>query len=540
MLLLSVEEMKDWEKQADERGYSFAEMMKTAGNKLAEFILERWGDNDQKVITGLVGGGMNGADTVIALTALQNAGWKTMAILLDPAGQPGWVMTAAEKAGCELLPFDQQPKLAIQAIKDSPYILDGILGTGFKLPMRVDLARMMSTITPYCQGKVIIAVDCPSGVDCASGSVASGSLNATLTACMEAVKIGLVKMPAFSFAGEIVCLDVGIARKLHRKIEGADLVIDLEMVKSRLPAREMDSHKGTYGTVLVCGGSVNYPGAPVFASRSAYLSGAGLVKTAVPERIYEVVVGNCLESTWMILDDENGVIAESACRLIRKESSAVECLALGPGIGQEETTLRFLLGLVEDASDKKPAKKMGLVPPTSSPLPVDSGKFPPMVIDADGLKLLAKIKGWQDKLKEKSIVLTPHPGEMSVLTGIPVSEIQNDRIEICRKFAGEWQQCIVLKGALTVIGSPDGRVAVCPVATSALAKAGSGDVLTGLIAGLLAQGASVYDAAVAGVWIHANAGLLAAEMVDNEYSVVLEDLMSAIPEVLSSLKPNNP
>jgi NAD(P)H-hydrate epimerase len=159
-----------------------------------------------------------------------------------------------------------------------------------------------------------------------------------------------------------------------------------------------------------------------------------------------------------------------------------------------------------------------------------------VVIDADGLRLLAKINGWQKMLEGKAVVLTPHPGEMSVLTGLSIEEIQNDRIEICRKFAHEWQQCVVLKGALTVIASPDNQVAVCPVATSALAKAGSGDVLTGLIAGLIAQGAGLFEAATAGVWIHAYAGLLASLRLGSEQCVVLNDLMEAIPEVVKELK----
>lgn len=536
MLLLSVEKMKEFEKQADAQGYPFAEMMKAAGGSLATIIDQRWQSADKKIITGLVGGGMNGADTLIALVKLQHAGWQTHAVFLDPAEQLDWVMRDINDAGCEVLFIEEAHRRVTEVLKESPFVLDGILGTGFKPPMRETLAEKMKFLAERCSEKTIIAVDCPSGVDCSTGLVSPNTMKATMTVCMEAVKVGLVKFPAFEYVGDLVCADVGIVKNLHSKIEKGDFVIDSTVARNVLPGRERDSHKGTFGTVLVAGGSVNYPGAPVFSARSAYQIGAGLVKTAVPERIYEAVVGNCLESTWLILDDENGVISESAIKVIMKELSQVDCLILGPGIGREDTTLRFIHGLLDMSKEKNTPKKMGLIPSGTA---ISSGsitRIPPVVIDADGLRLLAKNNGWQKMLEGKAVVLTPHPGEMSVLTGLSIEEIQNDRIEICRKFAHEWQQCVVLKGALTVIASPDCQVAVCPVATSALAKAGSGDVLTGLIAGLIAQGAGLFEAATAGVWIHANAGLLASSRLGSEQCVVLNDLMEAIPEVVKDLK----
>ena len=421
-------------------------------------------------------------------------------------------------------------------LKESTLILDGILGTGFKPPLRADLAEKMKFLTAQCSGKIIIAVDCPSGVDCSTGTVLDYTMKATLTVCMEAVKKGLVKFPAFEYVGEFVCINVGIVKKLHTKTDKGDLVIDSTIARNSLPVREKNSHKGSFGTVLVCGGSVNYPGAPVLSTRSAYQIGAGLVKTAVPERIYDAVVGTCIGSTWVILDDENGVIAESAIRVITKELSQVDCLVLGPGIGRQDTTLRFIHGLLDTSKDQNTSKKMGLIPSGTTSAPGLTTKIPPMVIDADGLRLLARINRWQKILDGKAVILTPHPGEMSVLTGLPIEEIQNDRIEICRKFAHEWHQCVVLKGALTVVASPDQQVAVCPVATSALAKAGSGDVLTGLIAGLIAQGSGLFDAATTGVWIHATSGQLAASKIGSERCVVLEDLLAAIPEVVKKMK----
>ncbi len=536
MLLLSVEKMKELEKQADAQGYSYAEMVKAAGGSLATIVDNRWQLVDKKIITGLVGGGMNGADTLIALAKLQRSGWQTIAVFLDAGEQLDWVLRDVNSAGCEVVLFDKDHKRLAEVLKESTLILDGILGTGFKPPMREDMAEKMKFLNLQCRDKTIIAVDCPSGVDCSTGTIAPYTMKATLTVCMEAVKFGLVKFPAFVYVGELVCADVGIVKKLHSKTEKVDFVIDNTIARDALPNREKDTHKGSFGTVLVCGGSVNYPGAPVLSARSAYRIGAGLVKTAVPERIYDGVVGTCLESTWVLLDDENGVIAESAVRVILKEISQVDCLVLGPGIGREDTTLRFIHGLLDPSGDQNSTKKMGLIPSGTANSPGSATRIPPVVIDADGLRLLARINGWQKMLKGKAVILTPHPGEMSDLTGLPIEEIQNDRIEICRKYAHEWQQCVVLKGALTVVASPENQVAVCPVATSALAKAGSGDVLTGLIAGLIAQGAGLLEAATAGVWIHANAGLLASSTIGSERCVVLEDLLAAIPEAVKKVK----
>ena len=536
MLLLSVEKMKELENQADEQGYSYVEMMKAAGSGLAMNIDKRWQSADKKTITGLVGGGMNGADTLIALARLQHSGWKTSAVFLDAGEQLDWVMRDVNSAGCEVVLFDKDHKRVTEILKESTLVLDGILGTGFKPPMHPNLVEKMKVLTAHCSEKIIIAVDCPSGVDCSTGLVSPYTMSATLTVCMEAVKVGLVKFPAFEYVGELLCAEVGIVKKLHWKSDIGDIVMDDSVARNLLADRNKDSHKGSFGTVLVCGGSVNYPGAPVLSARSAYQIGAGLVKTAVPERIYNAVVGTCIESTWVILDDENGVIAESAIKVIKKELSQVDSSVVGPGIGHEDTTLRFIHGLLDMSRDQTTPKKMGLIPTGSTSSPGSITRMPPVVIDADGLRLLARINGWQKMLEGKAVILTPHPGEMSVLTGLPIAEIQNDRIEICRKYAREWQQCVVLKGALTVVASPDDHVAVCPIATSALAKAGSGDVLTGLIAGLIAQGAGLFEAAAAGVWIHANAGLLAASKVGSERCVVLEDLMAVIPEVVMKIK----
>lgn len=532
MLLINPEKMRTYEEQANSSGYSFEDMMHTAGAALAQEVERRWHGLPSKKVTGLIGGGKNGGDTLIALTALHQLGWQTTAIALSASLQPDWISAAYLQTGAPLLAIEEGNRCA-SLIADSAIVLDGILGTGFIPPMRADLAEKMKRVRKWCKGKTVVAVDCPSGVDCATGNADENTLVASLTVCMEGVKSGLMAFPAFDFVGEICTVDVGILKHLRQNSEEEDVVLDAELVTRLLPPRPRQSHKGSFGTVLVCGGSANYPGAPVFTGHAAYRAGAGLVRIAVPERIYPIVAGQCLEATWLVLDDERGVIAEPAAILLQKGLERSACLAIGPGLGTEETTFRFFNEFLTAGGGDRKTGSIGFIPTDTQTRP-GSVHLPPLVLDADGLRLLARISNWDQMLKLDA-VFTPHPGEMSTLTGLPVSEILDNRIEICRMFAQKWQQVVVLKGSLTVIAAPTGKVAICPIASSALAKAGSGDVLTGLIAGLIAQGMAPFEAALAGVWIHASAGLLAAEKLGSEYSVGISDILDGIPQVFAAL-----
>ena len=210
---------------------------------------------------------------------------------------------------------------------------------------------------------------------------------------------------------------------------------------------------------------------------------------------------------------------------------------IGPGFGTEDPTRDFLTDLLKGKDfPKKTTGRIGFVKEEAEGAD-DNGtaSLPPLVIDADGLRLLAQIDDWHNLLSTPA-VLTPHPGEMSALTGMPVSEIQADRLSVARSYAKEWQQVVVLKGAFTVIASPDGKTTTIPVASPALARAGTGDVLAGLIVGMRAQGLEAYEAAVAGAWIHAQAGLLAAEAYGSTASILAGDVLEAIPDVMAELE----
>ncbi len=379
----------------------------------------------------------------------------------------------------------------------------------------------------------IIAVDCPSGIDCDSGEAASECLPADLTVTMAAVKRGMLKLPAFEFVGDLALVDIGLPDELSSFYDLKTEVADYELVSGLLPDRALDSHKGTFGTALIVAGSINYTGAALLAGTAAYRSGAGLVTMAVPGPLHGVLAGQLPEATWILLPHEMGSIAGNASALTKSLESA-SALLVGPGFGLEAKTKEFLEGLLTGKPNaRKQTSQIGFVrQDVNEDVPVN---LPPMVVDADGLKLLAGISDWHMKLPPLS-VLTPHPGEMSVLTGLSKEEIQIDREAVAAKYAKEWGHVVVLKGAFTVIAAPNGQLTMIPVASPALARAGTGDVLAGLIVGLRAQGLDAYDAAVAGAYIHAEAGLLAAEDLGTTASVLASDILNTIVDVISELE----
>jgi NAD(P)H-hydrate epimerase len=231
-----------------------------------------------------------------------------------------------------------------------------------------------------------------------------------------------------------------------------------------------------------------------------------------------------------------GVISGNAIDVFSKNLERATALLVGPGFGTEDTTKEFIENLLRGkVSARRTTSRIGFVQQGSEKKEDKNSELPPMVFDADGLKLLAKIADWH-KLLPAPAVLTPHPGEMSLLTGLSKEEIQADRQALASKYAKEWGHVVILKGAFTIVAAPDGRTTMIPVASPALARAGTGDVLAGLIVGLRAQGLEAFDAAVAGAWIHAQAGLYAADELGTTTSVLAGDVLDCVADVISDLE----
>ena len=534
--LVTVSEMITLESEANERGLGYDQMMKNAGFALADVIHDRYGHTQSRNILGLIGSGNNGGDALIALSELIEKGWIVTAYLIKKRKKKDSLVMSIINNGGQVISIDEDgsyDKLQ-ELIGNSDIILDGILGTGFKQPLRDEISTPLQVFSKFDTLPEIVAVDCPSGVDCEIGETAEETLHANLTVCMAAIKKGLLKFPAFEYAGEIVVVDIGLPKNLPEFKNIHASVVDQGVVRKMLPARPLDAHKGTFGTCMIIGGSTNYCGAVLLSAVSAYRIGAGLVRAAIPGAIYDAIAGKLPECTWIILPHTVGTINSSASVVIQENLDRVTALLIGPGLGLEKETLEFMKNLLH--FEETPVKKtaigfLGQLKKTENKEPLSQ---PTLVFDADALRLLANIDNWHQMLKQRA-VLTPHPGEMSALTGLTIDEVQNDREGIVKDYAAKWGHVVVLKGAVTIIASPEGEAVFIPIATPALASAGTGDVLSGMIAGLIGQGMMAFDAAVAGAWLHARAGVAAAKKQGQTISITASDVIDEISFVLKEI-----
>src|SRR5215216_2905704 len=538
MKLITVSQMQAIEKEADASGLTYDQLMENAGHGLADIILDIFEDDSESEAIGLVGPGNNGGDTLVALAALAAEGWKTRAYLVKRKKDD--LVKRFTEAGGEVLAGENAFEKLAEAMGTADVLLDGVLGTGTKLPLKKDVAELLSEINNLLDGldqaPLVVAVDCPSGVDCDSGAVADETIAADLTVTMAAVKQGLLKLPAFEYVGDLEVVDIGLPKDLS---SWSNLNLDVaeeDSVAALLPERPLSSHKGTFGTALIAAGSINYTGAAMLAGEAAYRVGAGLVTMAVPTPVHAALAGRFPEATWILLPHEMGVISSGAAEVLAKNFQRASALLLGPGFGSENPTREFIENLLEAKySSRKAVQRIGFVRQETEKAEENNSKLPPLVIDADGLKFLAQIKDWHTKIPAPAI-LTPHPGEMAVLTNLTKEYINEGRQQIASQYAKSWGHVVVLKGAFTVVAAPDGRATVIPVASPALARAGTGDVLAGLIVGLRAQGLEAYEAAVAGAWIHAQAGLYAADDLGTTASVLASDVLNSVSDVLSDLE----
>lgn len=295
----------------------------------------------------------------------------------------------------------------------------------------------------------------------------------------------------------------------------------------------MDGHKGTFGKVMVVAGSANYTGAAYLAASAATRVGAGLVTLGIAESLHPILASKLSEPTFLLLPHEMGALIPEAIKPLRERLEGYDALLLGPGLGRDEKTVEFVARLLALPLGERKTR-LGFLEPSISGADKES-QLPPLVIDADGLNALADIEGWSKALRCPA-VLTPHPGEMARLLGTTVADVKAKRIEWARRAAEEWNVVVVLKGAHTVIAAPQserggavkGRAYINPFANPVLATAGTGDVLAGAIAGLMAQGLSPFEAAITGAYVHG----LTGQMVSEELGLagaVASDLLAKLP-----------
>lgn len=515
MKLLKAEEMKTIDHRASsEFGIPSLILMENAGLRTLEVIEDILGETRRKSIIILAGKGNNGGDGLVVARHLLNSGAMVKVFF---TGQVDKLTSDSRvnyeilmRMGASIIPLSSEQDLdrLMLSLMNADLIVDALYGIGFKGSLNPFDSRLVEMVN-WCRAPVV-AVDIPSGVEADSGRVHGEAIKADHTVTFALPKIGLVLEPGKEYVGTLSVADISIPAVLLEDKNIKTNLINEQIVRTMLKPRAADSHKGTYGHTLVIGGSPGMAGAVMMAALAALRTGAGLVTAAVPESLTTVVDSNLVEvMTAPLAETGHSAIAPEALPAIENLLGTVSVCAIGPGMSrypEAGAIVRFVL------------ERSGI----------------PLVIDADGLNALDNdITILKDR--QVPIILTPHPGEMARLTGKSIEEIQSDRLETAREFAQKWGVTLVLKGNKTVIANPSGEAYINISGNPGMATAGSGDVLCGIISGLIAQGLKPQDAAFIGVYLHGLAGDLAAEL-RGERGLIAGDLISCLPQVLKKFE----
>jgi NAD(P)H-hydrate epimerase len=498
MKLVTAGQMRAIEATAFASGISQPQLMETAGRAIAVAIRERLGGARARRIVVLVGPGNNGGDGLIAARHLYDFGADILVYLMTPRPAGDTYVDNLRSRGLEVIDLSgAQGDAGLQeALDRADVVIDAVLGIG---SVRALEGLIASTFERLKRRRAqLFAVDLPTGVDADSGAADPSAAPADVTFTLGFSKIGLHLLPGSEYAGQVEVLDIGLERHAGDAVQTE--LLTPEWARDRLPERPAESNKGTFGRVLVVAGSVNFTGAAALASIGALRAGAGLVTLASIPAVRNALAGLMPEVTYLPLPELEGGIDAPAGDIIARALPGYSALLIGPGLGLANGTQAVVRGI--------------LTAPAIEDMPV--------VIDADALNALARMPGWFDEVKTQT-VLTPHPGELARLVNKSIPEVQESRVDVARGCAADWRQTVVLKGAHTIVARPDGQAIVSPHATAALATAGTGDVLAGTIAGLIAQGVTPYDAAGLGVYLHGAAaetfredyghsGMLASEL----------------------------
>jgi NAD(P)H-hydrate epimerase len=502
MKVVSAEQMRriDESAQTDYQIPGVILMERAAWTVLEE--IQRFTTLSGKVIYIFCGKGNNGGDGLALARMLPEFGAEvTVVLMANPEqyrGLAGENLARIKHFGVKQCLWDQ---LDLAGLQQADLIVDALLGTGASGAPTGVIAAAIEAMN-HSQ-KPVFAVDIPSGIDVDTGQIPGVAIQATRTVTFGLPKPGLLVYPGADLAGELVISPIGFPPSLLNDETLTMNYLTISEAGAMLPRRGQTIHKGTTGHVLAVGGSAGMTGALALTSLGALRSGCGLVTAGLrpdlsfPEKPWEVMAAGWTELFSKLADFSS--------------------IVFGPGLTTNPDGETFLNALLSQTSV-------------------------PLVIDADGLNIIARnpaiLQSFSRDGTGERIILTPHPGEMSRLTGIPVPVIQADRLNIARRFAAEWGVNVVLKGARTVIAGPDGQIYINPTGNSGMATAGMGDLLAGIIAGFIAQGLQVLEAGVIGVFAHGLAGDMAAQK-SGPAGIIAGDLLLEIPKAIAILKSNN-
>lgn len=519
MEILTAKQMRQVDRRTvREFGVPELVLMENAGLRLLGFLQGTYPELSRLQLLLLCGRGNNGGDALVLARHLHNQGVPFRVVLF---GRPGDVrgsaavnLGAVQRLGIEVLSVVGAAgwRRALPLLKRSDVVVDGILGTGLSRPVEGLLARVFQSVNR--SGAEVLAVDIPSGLSGDSVDLPGPSIQATHTVTFARPKLPHVFPPARERCGTVHVADISIPAEAVAAEPDTLELLEEGQLAAGLPRRRAGGHKGDFGHVLVVAGSRGKAGAARMTALAALRAGCGLVTVAHPVSLRGRLVGSVMEAmTEELPETPSGSLAWIALPRLLKLLEGKQALAIGPGLTTDPETQRLVRAVLSRAKV-------------------------PVVLDADGLNAFA---GRADSLSgaQRPLLVTPHPGEMARLVGLTSREVQGDRIRTAARFAAKRRCHVILKGHLTIIASPDGRVSVNPTGNPGMATGGSGDVLTGLLAGLLAQRLDAGTVARVGVYLHGLAGDLAAERV-GEMPLLARDILSDFPRALLRMRRSAP
>ena len=511
MFVLTAAEMRAADAAAVAAGAMVLDLMERAGAGAVTAIERHFGTQRGYRVHIVCGRGNNGGDGFVVARRLAERGAHVEVRLLAEASE----LAGAAKVHFDRLAATGATMVARAPLREPDLVVDAVLGTGARgaVPDAWATALAEATASPVTR---VVALDLPTGLDADRGRpLTEGGyvLRADLTVTFAHLKPVHVLYPGRALCGAIEVVDIGV--EPDPASQPLELVTE-QLAAGLIPRRRPEAHKGEAGRVLVVGGSAGMTGAIVLASMSALRVGAGLVTAAVPESVNDAIESAMIEAmTWPLPESPERSLAGSAAPMIIARAREAKVVALGPGLSRAPESQELAWRVVAD-----------------SPVPV--------VLDADGLNAFA---GRAERLfaarRRAPLVLTPHLGELARLTGFTPSALEDTRLDMTRRYAEEWGAVLVMKGAPTVVASPTGEASVNPTGNPGMATAGMGDVLTGVIAGFIAQGLAPYDAARLGVYVHGLAADLAHARVGT-LGLVAGDVTATLPQAMHRLASAGP
>jgi hydroxyethylthiazole kinase-like uncharacterized protein yjeF len=514
--LVTASQMQELDRRTiEECGIPGICLMENAGRAAAELLVRYFPGACAGSIAILAGGGNNGGDGLVIARHLKNWGMPVKVYLFssidEVKGDAGTNLRSWLAMGGELVEVVFKGDFAgiKKEFSKASLMVDAIFGTGLHAEVKGFLKDTISFVNSLPQP--VMAVDIPSGLDASSGKVLGEAIRADLTVTFGLAKIGQVTEPGVSHAGQLEVIDIGIPRHLIQEAAIKTYLIDLdELAMGLLDPRPAQSHKGDYGHLFVLAGSPGKTGAAALVCSGALRIGAGLVTLGIPASLNPILEAKLTEAMTAPLPDAgSGYLTADAVERIYQLLEGKTAVALGPGISTELTVQEVIAKLASETTL-------------------------PLVIDADGLTALVSRSAIL-KQSKGSMILTPHPGEMARLAGITTQEVQADRITVAKSCAASYNAIVVLKGNRTVIATPDQEVYINPTGNPGMATGGTGDVLTGMIGGLLAQGLPPLEAAKWGVYLHGLAGDIAAQEI-GEIPLIASDIIDYLPDALTEVK----